>query len=60
MADKLQGVESSAISILKRAVDLDASKRYDEAVTCYQEGLQLLLEVIKGQTLRKQFSVYCQ
>ncbi|XP_056011498.1 MIT domain-containing protein 1-like isoform X2 [Ostrea edulis] len=50
MADKLQGVESSAISILKRAVDLDTSKRYDEAVTCYQEGLQLLLEVIKGVT----------
>lgn len=48
MADKLQGVESSAISILKRAVELDSGKRYDEAVTCYQEGLQLLLEVMKG------------
>nr|XP_022328172.1 MIT domain-containing protein 1-like [Crassostrea virginica] len=48
MADKLHGVESSAISILKRAVELDTSKRYDEAVTCYQEGLQLMLEVIKG------------
>ncbi|XP_062616833.1 MIT domain-containing protein 1-like [Saccostrea cucullata] len=50
MADRLPGVESSAISILKRAVELDSSKRYDEAVTCYQEGLQLLLEVLKGET----------
>ncbi|XP_062591837.1 MIT domain-containing protein 1-like [Saccostrea cucullata] len=51
MADRLPGdVESSAISILKRAVELESSKRYDEAATCYQEGLQLLLDVHKGET----------
>ncbi|ESO88500.1 hypothetical protein LOTGIDRAFT_219231 [Lottia gigantea] len=45
---KLAGIESSAISLLTRAVELDSNKRYEEAVTCYQEGLQLLLEVLKG------------
>ncbi|XP_067662880.1 MIT domain-containing protein 1-like [Haliotis asinina] len=47
-AARLAGVETSAISLLKRAVELDSSRRFDEAVTCYQEGLQLLLEVLKG------------
>ncbi|XP_046563419.1 LOW QUALITY PROTEIN: MIT domain-containing protein 1-like [Haliotis rubra] len=47
-AAKLAGVETSAKSFLKRAVELDSSRRFDEAVTCYQEGLQLLLEVLKG------------
>ncbi|KAK6173894.1 hypothetical protein SNE40_017269 [Patella caerulea] len=46
--NKLAGIETSAISLLRRAVELDSSKRYDEAVTCYQEGLQLLLQVLKG------------
>lgn len=50
-ASKLAGVEASAISLLKRAVELDSSRRFDEAVTCYQEGLQLLLEVLKGNSL---------
>ncbi|XP_064608392.1 MIT domain-containing protein 1-like [Liolophura sinensis] len=47
MTDKAAGVESSAISVLKRAVELDMSKRYDEAMVCYREGLELLLEVLK-------------
>ncbi|KAK3100122.1 hypothetical protein FSP39_015084 [Pinctada imbricata] len=45
---KLAGVESSAINILKRAVELDQGRRFEEAVVCYQEGLQLLLDVMKG------------
>ncbi|XP_037086902.1 MIT domain-containing protein 1-like isoform X2 [Pollicipes pollicipes] len=44
----MDGLESAAISILKRAVDLDAKHRWTESMTCYQEGLQLLMEVIKG------------
>ena len=39
--------DSAAITLLKRAVELDLSKRYTEALVCYQEGLQLLLEYIK-------------
>ena len=39
--------DSAAITLLKRAVELDLSKRYTEALVCYQEGLQLLLGYIK-------------
>ena len=39
--------EGAAIALLKRAVQLDTTKRYTEALVCYKEGLQLLLEVIK-------------
>ena len=39
--------DSAAITLLKRAVELDLSKRYTEALVCYKEGLQLLLEYIK-------------
>ncbi|GFO11641.1 mit domain-containing protein 1-like [Plakobranchus ocellatus] len=46
--DKVAGVEASAISILKRAVELDNSRRFDESLTCYQEGVGLLMEVLKS------------
>ncbi|GFR58817.1 MIT domain-containing protein 1-like [Elysia marginata] len=47
--DKHQaGVESSAISILKRAVELDNSRRFEESMTCYQEGVGLLMQVLKS------------
>lgn len=49
MTDKVAGVESSAISVLKRAVELDVGRRYDEAMVCYREGLELLMEVLKGK-----------
>ena len=39
--------DGAAIALLKRAVELDMSKRYTEALVCYKEGLQLLLEFIK-------------
>lgn len=39
--------EGAAISLLKRACDLDSKKRYTEALVCYQEGLQLLMDVIR-------------
>jgi len=38
---------SFATSILTRAVTLDKSGRYTEALVCYQEGLHILLENIK-------------
>lgn len=39
-----------ATTILTRAVNLDTSGRYTEAMICYQEGLHLLLETIKTMT----------
>lgn len=48
--DFLPGMESSAISVLKRAVELDQSSRFQESLVCYQEGIQLLLDVLKGMT----------
>ncbi|XP_077984392.1 MIT domain-containing protein 1-like [Glandiceps talaboti] len=41
------GMETSAISILKSAVELDGSSRFTEALACYREGIQLLMEVMK-------------
>ena len=48
MADKQAGIYASAISVLKRAIELDSANRLDEAVVCYQEGLQLLIDYLKG------------
>ncbi|XP_077584563.1 MIT domain-containing protein 1 [Stigmatopora nigra] len=44
----LAGMESSAISVLKRAVELDQSGRFLESLVCYQEGIQLLIDVLKA------------
>lgn len=41
-------IDSTAINILKRGVDLDTKKRYTEALICYQEGLQILVDKMKG------------
>ncbi|KAL6101039.1 mitd1 [Pungitius sinensis] len=42
------GMETSAISVLKRAVELDHSGRVQESLVCYQEGIQLLMDVMKA------------
>ena len=42
--------EGAAIALLKRAVELDMSKRYTEALVCYKEGLQLFLRVVQDVT----------
>ena len=44
---KMADTDVAAIQLLKRAVELDTSKRYTEALPCYQEGLDLLLQFIK-------------
>ncbi|XP_051998793.1 MIT domain-containing protein 1-like [Xyrauchen texanus] len=46
--DFLPGMESSAISVLKRAVELDQSSRFQESLVCYQEWIQLMLDVLKA------------
>jgi len=50
-ASSLVGMEASAISILTRAVELDQQRRFTEATVCYQEGLKLLMDVIKATTV---------
>uniref|UniRef100_V9L6N3 MIT domain-containing protein 1-like protein n=1 Tax=Callorhinchus milii TaxID=7868 RepID=V9L6N3_CALMI len=44
----LAGMESSAVTVLKRAVELDSSSRFQESLVCYQEGIHLLMEVLKA------------
>ncbi|XP_029937531.1 MIT domain-containing protein 1 isoform X2 [Myripristis murdjan] len=44
----VSGMEASAVSVLKRAVELDQSSRFQEALVCYQEGIQLLMDVLKA------------
>ncbi|PVD35251.1 hypothetical protein C0Q70_06532 [Pomacea canaliculata] len=45
----MEGVEASAVNLLKRAVELDSGgQRLEEAVTCYQEGCGLLMSVMKA------------
>ncbi|KAF0871507.1 MIT domain-containing protein 1 isoform X1 [Crocuta crocuta] len=60
------GVESTAaFKVLKRAVELDSESRYQQALVCYQEGIDLLMQVLRGTkdvtkkcNLRKQISSY--
>ncbi|XP_028447385.1 MIT domain-containing protein 1 isoform X1 [Perca flavescens] len=44
----VSGMEASAISVLKRAVELDHSGRFQESLVCYQEGIQLLIDTMKA------------
>ncbi|XP_023655416.1 MIT domain-containing protein 1 isoform X2 [Paramormyrops kingsleyae] len=46
--NNVPGMEASAVSILKRAVELDNIARFQESIVCYQEGIQLLLDVMKA------------
>ena len=39
--------DKAAIALLCRAVELDGKKRKTEAVACYEEGIQLLINHIK-------------
>ncbi|XP_018010820.1 MIT domain-containing protein 1 [Hyalella azteca] len=41
-------IEPSAAQVLCRAVQLDQEKKYSEAVTCYEQGIRLLLQAAKG------------
>lgn len=42
-----EGSDKAAIALLCRAVELDGKKRKTEALVCYKEGLQLLMNVIQ-------------
>uniref|UniRef100_A0A2D4N8R3 MIT domain-containing protein n=1 Tax=Micrurus spixii TaxID=129469 RepID=A0A2D4N8R3_9SAUR len=43
-------MEDSAATVLKRAVELDSASRFQESLICYQEGIDLLLSVLKGES----------
>lgn len=49
----VSGMETSAISVLKRAVELDQIGRFQESLVCYQEGIQLLIDVLKGFSFKQ-------
>lgn len=56
---------SAAVTVLSRAVELDSESRYQPALVCYQEGIDLLLQVLRGTkdpakrcTLREKISGY--
>ncbi len=40
-----------ASKLLTRAVELDGAKRWTEAIVCYQEGIQMLMDGIKGEVI---------
>ena len=41
-------MEATAIGLLKRAIVEDTGGRFTQALVCYQEGIQLLMDVRKG------------
>ena len=43
----MAGSDTAAIALLCRAVELDGKRRKTEALVCYKEGLQLLMNVIQ-------------
>lgn len=45
-------METAAVNILKRAVEMDEKRRYTEAMVCYQEGIQLLIDSIKSNLIK--------
>ena len=44
----LENMEA-AKDLLKRAVELDKSEKYSEALICYEEGIQNLLRAMEGR-----------
>nr|CAB3263851.1 MIT domain-containing protein 1-like [Phallusia mammillata] len=44
----ITGMEASAAKILTRAIEMERHGKYQTALVCYQEGIDLLLEVLKA------------
>ncbi|XP_054718314.1 MIT domain-containing protein 1-like [Uloborus diversus] len=51
--NSLDGIEQSAISIISSAIKHDNDGKYPSSLACYQEGIQLFLQVIKGTSEKK-------
>ena len=41
-------LDTSGITLIKRAITLDTNKRYAEALVLYREGIELLMDAIKS------------
>ena len=41
-------MENAAATILQRAVEMDKKEQYTMALVLYQEGLQILVDFVKG------------
>jgi hypothetical protein len=39
----------AAFVVLKRALELETESRYQQALACYQEGLDMLMKIMKGE-----------
>ncbi|KYN02046.1 MIT domain-containing protein 1 [Cyphomyrmex costatus] len=50
-------MESAAVSVLKRAVEMDKNEQYTMALVLYQEGVQILLDAVKEtrQTFKTEY-----
>lgn len=48
-----QSVASAAAVLLKKAIDHDNEKNYSQALVFYQEGIQFLLDAMKGEYIVK-------
>jgi hypothetical protein len=48
MAAPSTAANSPGVFLIKRAIELDTNKRYEEALVCYKEGIELLLDESKG------------
>lgn len=44
--------DPAGIVLIKRAVELDESKRYAEALVCYREGIELLMDTFKSNKIK--------
>lgn len=52
----MEGVQTSAIRIISRAIEHEQEKRFQPALTCYEEGIDLLLIVLKCRNISGSFS----
>lgn len=41
--------DTAAIELIKRAIQLDHEQKYPDALTCYSEGIRMLLKAVKGE-----------
>jgi len=46
-------MESAAATVLTRAVEMDTKEQYTMALLLYQEGVQILLNTVKGTMILK-------
>lgn len=44
----MAGSDSASIHLIKKAIEFDTNKRYADALVCYREGVELLLQEFKS------------